>query len=132
MEIIIGRITADAKVATAQNEKQVVEFSIAIENGYKPKNGEYQKKPTFFSCSYWLNAGAAKRLKKGVLVQLYGHIGMNVYNNAENKAVGILTFHVTDFRTLTAVPKEESNPQSQIIHPATVAVQQSQTEDLPF
>ena len=131
MEIITGRVTANATVATVRNEKQVVEFSIAIENGYKPKDGDYQKKPTFFSCSYWLNTGAAKRLKKGVTVQLYGHIGMNVYKNAEDKAVGVLTFHVNDFRTLTAVPKEDSHAAA-LNNTVSNVGQQVQADDLPF
>ncbi len=130
MEIITGRITADATVNTTKSDKQVVNFRIAINDGYRAKDGEFQPIVTYVNCSYWLTTKAAQRLRKGVTVQLYGRIGMNVYLNQQGEATGTLTFHVNDFKTLSSVPKTEAQeiPAGSVTAAAPVA----QVEDLPF
>ena len=40
MNTIVGRITKNAEINTLKNDKQVVNFSIAINNSYKTKDGE--------------------------------------------------------------------------------------------
>lgn len=50
---IIGRITADATVSETKAGKKVVNFSIAINDTYKPKGStEAQKITTYVNCSY--------------------------------------------------------------------------------
>ncbi|PSK90842.1 single-stranded DNA-binding protein [Taibaiella chishuiensis] len=82
---ITGRITANATVNTTTNEKQVVNFSIAINNGGYRKDGEYKELTTFVNCSYWLDMAAAGKLQKGVEVQLKGHMGLHVYQNRQEQ-----------------------------------------------
>ncbi|HVW96688.1 MAG TPA: single-stranded DNA-binding protein [Mucilaginibacter sp.] len=127
---IIGRLTADASVATTKSEQQVVNFSIAINDSFKPKGSDdFKEITTYVNCAYWLNAKAASRLKKGALVQLYGRIGMNVYNNSEGNAVGSLNYHVNDFKVL-AFPK--SNGTAPATTAPTVSQGNGETDDLPF
>jgi len=53
---LVGRLTADAKVSILKNEGKVVNFSIAINDSYKPKGSEMATKvTTFVNCSYWIN-----------------------------------------------------------------------------
>ena len=52
---IVGRITKDAVVAQMKDERQVVNFSVALNDFYK-KNGEAVKLTTFINCSYWMNS----------------------------------------------------------------------------
>ncbi|OXA71226.1 single-stranded DNA-binding protein [Flavobacterium aquidurense] len=107
---ITGRLTADASVQQANNDKQVVNFSIAINDNYKPKGStEVKEVTTYIDCSYWLNAKTAQWLKKGTLVQLFGRIGMSVYNNSEGVAVGTLTFHTNNIKILVFAKKAEIN-----------------------
>ena len=40
---IIGRLTTDAKRKTVSNDREVVSFSIAVNDSYKPKDGEMKK-----------------------------------------------------------------------------------------
>lgn len=62
---ITGRLTADAVVQKVNSEKQVVNFSIAINDNYKPKGStEVKEVVTYIDCSYWLNAKTAQWLKK--------------------------------------------------------------------
>ena len=63
--IIVGRITKDAVVNQLKDEREVVNFSIAINDYYKPKNGEGVQLTTYYNCSYWMSSKMAANLKKG-------------------------------------------------------------------
>jgi len=126
---ITGRLTADASVQQANNDKQVVNFSIAINDNYKSKGStEVKEVTTYIECSYWLNTKTAQWLKKGTLVQLFGRIGINVYNNSEGVAVGILTFHTNNIKILVFAKKSETDTAN-----SAVKVKKSKkTADIPF
>ena len=126
---ITGRVVANAVVHKLSDDKQVVNFSIAINDNYKPKGSTKVKEVvTYINCSYWLNSKIADWIKKGALVQLFGRIGMNVYSNNEGKAIGSLTFHTNNTKILAFAKKVENNT-------ANSAVQNKKSEiadDLPF
>lgn len=91
---ITGRVTADAVVRKA-GEKEVVNFTIAVNDRYKSKDStEYKVVTAFINCSYWLSVKTAQFIKKGAVVQVSGRIGMHVYINNEGNPVGSLDFHV--------------------------------------
>ena len=97
--LVIGRITKDAVVKQLKDERQVTEFSIAVNDWYKPKGSEAGVKvATFFNCSYWLNPRIAERLKKGALVELFGRASVNAYNDMKGEAKGSLSFHVNNIK----------------------------------
>src|SRR5882672_391729 len=105
--LVIGRITKDAVVKQLKDERQVVEFSIAVNDWYKPKGSEQGVKvTTYFNCSYWMNTRIAERLKKSALVELYGRISVNAYNDLEGNAKGSLNFHINNIKVLQT-PKPE-------------------------
>ena len=96
---LVGRLTADAKVSTLKDERKVVNFSIAINDSYKPKGSELVTKiTTFVNCSYWINTAIAEHLTKSTLVELSGRIGVNAWTNAEGEAKASLTFHVNSIK----------------------------------
>lgn len=126
---ITGRVTADASVQKVNNDKQVVNFSIAINDNYKPKGStEVKEVTTYINCSYWLNTATAQWLKKGTLVQLFGRIGMNVYNNSEGEVVGTLTFHTNNIKILVFAKKTETNTANS----AVKEKKSKKTADVPF
>jgi len=126
---ITGRVTADASVQKVNNDKQVVNFSIAINDNYKPKGStEVKEVTTYINCSYWLNATTAQWLKKGTLVQLFGRISMNVYNNSEGLAVGTLTFHTNNIKILVFPKKEETTGGSSEVKEK----KSKKAQDVPF
>ncbi len=90
---LAGRLTANAVVKEIAEGRKVVNFTLAINNGYK-KNGEWVEKTIFIDCSYWIGIGIAEFLTKGRRVELFGEIGVQAYINASHAAVGKLTFHV--------------------------------------
>ncbi|SNR77080.1 single-stranded DNA-binding protein [Flavobacterium sp. ov086] len=128
---ITGRITKDATVHKVANDKQVVNFSIAINDSYKPKgSSEYKEIVTYIDCSYWLNAKSAQWLKKGALVQLFGRIGLSVYASSDGRALGTLTFHINNLKILVFAKKvqDAENTQSSTTQQKTM----EDPDDLPF
>ncbi|WP_294957130.1 single-stranded DNA-binding protein [uncultured Flavobacterium sp.] len=126
---ITGRIVKDASVFKVKQNREVVNFSIAVNDSYKPKGSTETKKiVTYIDCSYWLSAGLAQWLKKGTLVQLFGRIGLNVYIGNDAQAHGSLTFHTSDIKILVFAQAE--NPKAV---PAPKQQKESENpDDLPF
>jgi single-strand DNA-binding protein len=85
---IIGRLTRDAEVRTTSQEKQVVNFSVAINDSYRNKQGERIEQTSYFDCSYWISPNVAKILTKGTLVELTGRVSTRAWtaNNGELRA----------------------------------------------
>lgn len=126
--LVIGRITKDAVVKQLKDEKKVVEFSIAVNDWYKPKgNPQGVKVSTFFNCSYWINYNVAERLKKGTLVELFGRAGVNVYNDMKGDAKGSLTFHVNNLKIHQSIKTDSAS--NTAAAPESIS---EPVEDLPF
>ncbi len=126
---ITGRIVKDATVFKVKENREVVNFSIAINDSYKPKGSTETKKiVTYIDCSYWMSAGLAQWLKKGTLVQLFGRIGLNVYIGNDAQAHGSLTFHTSDIKILVFAQMDNNTH--------TTALKQQNAsdnpDDLPF
>lgn len=72
---IIGRLTKNASVNTLRDGRKVMNFSLAINEYYKPKGKtEGIRLTTFINCSYWIGTVVAKQLQKGALVEITGRI----------------------------------------------------------
>ena len=94
-----ARLTGDAKISTLKNDKQVVNFNVAINDSYKAKgSNEVTKVVTYVQCDYWVNPGIAQYLTKGTLVELQGRIGVNAYTSKDGEAKATLTFHVNTIK----------------------------------
>ncbi|MFD1604766.1 single-stranded DNA-binding protein [Flavobacterium artemisiae] len=127
---ISGRITKDAVTAKVSNDREVVNFSIAVNDSYRPKGStELKKIVTYIDCSYWMSAKMAQWLKKGTMVELFGRIGLNVYTNAEGKALGSLTFHTSNIKILV-FPKTENTVDVPAVQSKRTA--KDEPDDLPF
>ena len=128
---ITARLTGDAKVNTLKDERQVVNFNVAINDSYKTKDSsEVKKVATYFQCSYWINPGIAQYLKKGSLVELYGRIGVNAYRDREGEPKATLTFHVNNLK-LHGGSKHERT-QTNAVSPVSVNETTQADDDLPF
>jgi single-strand DNA-binding protein len=96
---LTGRLTADAVISTLKDQRQVINFSIVINDSYKPKGSDTVKKLiTYVNCSYWRNPGLATYLKKGTLVELFGRISVNAWTNTEGEAKASLNFHINSIK----------------------------------
>lgn len=121
--VLIGRLTSDATVFTTKEEKKVVNFTVAVNDGYKPKgSSEWKTITTYYTCGYWITPEVAKVLKKGALVELSGRVYATSYTDMEGKAKASLNFHVDTIKVHAQV--KAATPQ-----PVTAG---KAAEDLPF
>ena len=95
---IIGRLTKDAGVNTLSSGKQVVNFSIAVNQQYRNKQGQCVQLTEYFDCTYWRSPGVAVIFTKGALVELSGRINTSVWVRKDGEAMAKLKFHASRIR----------------------------------
>lgn len=128
---ITGRLTRDAEVRTTSQQKQVVNFSVAINDSYRNKQGERIEQTTYFDCSYWITPNVAKLLTKGTLVELSGRVSTRAWTGNDGELRAGLNFHTSQIKlhggsrrtdTVQATAKPEGNK----------VTAQPKEDDLPF
>ncbi|MXN90805.1 single-stranded DNA-binding protein [Flavobacterium sp. Sd200] len=131
---ITGRLTANAQVRS-YNGKDVVNFSIAVNDRYKDKEGNKVVLTDFFNCSYWLTAKVAPYLLKGGIVEVSGRVSAGAYmgNDGAPKAslnvnVNRITFHGGMPRGVESVTVHEA----EIIDNKGQQYKEDEHDDLPF
>ena len=95
---ITGRLTRDAQVHTTPKDKQVVNFSVAINDSYRNKQGKRIEQTTFFDCSYWISSKVAAILTKGTLVELTGRVSARAWTGNDGEAHAGLNFHTSHIK----------------------------------
>ncbi len=125
---IIGRVTRDAEVRHVADDKKVVNFSVAINDGYKNKQGERVEKTTFVDCAYWLNTKVAEFLTKGTLVELTGSVAARAWIGQDGEAHAGLNFTTSQIK-LHGGGKKTENSTVQASTPINIS---EQDDDLPF
>ena len=134
MNTIVGRITQNAKINTLKNDKKVVNFSVAINDSYKTKQGERKEQTTYYNCSYWINAKIAEYLIKGTLVELSGRISSSAGIGKDGEIKSGLNFHTSNIKLHGGKQKSEfnkepiANPQNNNSNPFS----DETDDDLPF
>jgi len=128
---IVGRITKDAVVNQLKDERNVVNFSIAVNDYYKPKNSEEGTKvTTFVNCSYWISTKIAERLTKGTLLEIHGRIYVNAYKGADGEAKASLNCHVNNIK-IHSNGKQTADSQEENTE-IPMDKKEAVTDDLPF
>lgn len=95
---IIGRLTRDAEISTLPSDKQVVNFSIAVNDSYRNKQGERVELTEYFNCAYWISTNVAKALTKGALVELSGRVSARAWIGGDGEAHAALNFHTSQIK----------------------------------
>ncbi|MDE5528784.1 single-stranded DNA-binding protein [Elizabethkingia meningoseptica] len=95
---ITGRLTRNAEVRTLSNEKQVVNFSVAVNDSYRNRQGERVEQTTYFDCAYWITPNVARLLTKGTLVELTGRVSTRAWVNKDGEARAGLNFHTSNIK----------------------------------
>jgi single-strand DNA-binding protein len=96
MQVLTGRITADAVVKKVKDEKEVVNFSIALNHSYKNSEGERKEQTTFVNCAYWRNTTIAAYLKKGEVIEVAGHLSAKAYTDLSGNPKASINFHTNE------------------------------------
>lgn len=124
---ITGRITRNAEVSTTDSGKKVVNFSVAINDVYKNKQGEKVENTAFFGCSYWKSTTIANYLTQGQLVELSGRVSVRAWLGKDGEPKAGLNFHTSEIKLLGGAKKQQVNGDM------TATVQSKENDDdLPF
>lgn len=95
---ITGRVTADAQVRNVSDSKTVVNFSVAINDSYRNRQGERIEQTTYFDCSYWLSPKVAAILTKGTVVELTGRVSARAWTGNDGEPRAGLNFHTSQIK----------------------------------
>lgn len=95
---ITGRLTKDAKVSTLSDSRQVVNFSVAINESYKNKKGDRVEQTTFFECAYWISPRVAEWLTKGTVVELTGMVSARAWKGNDGEPRAGLNFNTSNIK----------------------------------
>jgi single-strand DNA-binding protein len=132
--LFTGRITANAEVRTIKGDKQVTNFTVALNQRYKTKAGEKKEKTAYVNCSYWVNPGLAVYLTKGAIVEISGWVEAQTWENRDGKVQADLVCSVDTVKLFgsngvkpTDAPKDKKAGKK-----AAVAAGGGDDDDLPF
>jgi len=95
---ITGRVTKDAKVSTLSDSRQVVNFSVAINESYKNKKDDKVEQTTFFDCAYWISPSVAEWLTKGTVVELTGMVSARAWTGNDGELRAGLNFNTSNIK----------------------------------
>ena len=130
---LVGRITKDAVINQLKDERKVVNFSIAINDYYKPKNSEEGVKiTTYVNCSYWISTKIAERLTKGTLIEINGRAYANAYIGTDGVAKASLNCDVNSIKIHSISKQENDFNNEENSETFSNTTQQEVKEDLPF
>lgn len=133
METLVGRLTKNAEVKTTKSDKQVVNFSIAVNDNYKAKNDSETKKVVrYFNCAYWINTTIAKHLTKGTLVELNGRIHLDTWENMDGKTMASLSMHVSNIKLHGKAKGMDNGSETPVVSINNTDKVADSSDDLPF
>lgn len=125
---IIGRLTRDAKISALESGKQVVNFSVAVNDQYRNKQGERVELTEYFVCAYWVSPGVAAILTKGTLVELTGRVSARAWTSSDGQLKASLNFHTSQIKFHGGGRRTEEHSPSG----AASRSKKAKKDDLPF
>lgn len=128
---IIGRLTKDAEIHTTPQDKKVVNFSVAINDSYRNRQGERIEQTSYFDCSYWISPNVAKILIKGALVELTGRASTRAWTASNRELRSSSNFHTSTIK-LHGGSKKIEHAQAIVKQENTNIMMQEPIDDLPF
>lgn len=128
---ITGRLTKNAQVCTTAQNKQVVNFSVAVNDSYRNKQGERIEQTTYFDCSYWISPNVAKILTKGAIVELLGRVTAKAWTASNGEIKAGLNFNASQIKLHGSFKKSQTAENSAEPQNGNVPPEQPK-DDLPF
>ncbi|CAN5496621.1 hypothetical protein BH09BAC6_BH09BAC6_16210 [soil metagenome] len=128
--LFTGRLTANAEVKAVKGDKQVTNFTVAINERWKNKAGEKQEKTAFIECAYWRNAGLAEYLIKGAVVEIQGWMEAQAYQSQTKGLQSRLICTCDTIKLFSQAPKSEQPAEKKETKAA--ASTGKDDDDLPF
>jgi single-strand DNA-binding protein len=125
---ISGTITANAVANKVASGKDVVNFDVAINEGYKTKEGEYKERTQFIRCAIWNRPAIVNILTKGTGVTVTGWLEPRAWiDNATGIAKAGLNLTANKVDVIGKIVKETPQPAAE-----AMPVSDTPSDDLPF
>jgi single-strand DNA-binding protein len=130
---LIGRLGKDPEVRTLDSGTNIAKFSLATDESYKDKNGEWQTQTEWHNIILWrgLAERAEQTLRKGVLVYLEGKLTSRSWQDDQGNTNYITEVRGNYFRVL----QKETNGNkaaTTAAAPTTTPTAVDSEDDLPF
>ncbi|MEI6411641.1 MAG: single-stranded DNA-binding protein [Bacteroidota bacterium] len=99
---LIGHLGGDPEVRHLENGVMVARFSLATNEGYKDKDGNWQNLTEWHNVVVWREQAerAEKQLKKGMMVYVEGKISYRKYTTQEGQERNLTDIVANVFRLL--------------------------------
>ncbi|MDR3715837.1 MAG: single-stranded DNA-binding protein [Puia sp.] len=137
MHTFTGRITRNANLHEFDGGKSIVSFTIVENNSYVNKDKKLVEKPYFVQCEIWNRKNLVRHLKKGMLLQVEGELGVRAFIKDKDthhaKAVGVQQLTVRELKFLDSKNKTQGSSEQPAAATTTPpAVTGTDADDLPF
>jgi single-strand DNA-binding protein len=129
--LFTGRLTANAEVKAVKGDKQVINFTVAINQKWKNKAGEKKEKTAFVDCAYWRNSGIAEYLTKGAVVEIAGWMEAQGYQSKSDGIKARLICTCDTIKLFSVNAKAEQKTEKKETAPHTTGAG-ADDDDLPF
>lgn len=142
--ILIGNLGKDPEVRYLEGNVCVAKLSIATNENYKDKKGDWQKVTEWHNLVMWREIAerAEKQLKKGDTIYVEGKLTHRKYQDKDGKDQYVTEVVVNTFRSLEKKEKTDNFPSSDDAPGARTSTESSQAagegsgnssyDDLPF
>jgi single-strand DNA-binding protein len=128
--ILMGRLTREPELRTTQSGTSVVNFSLAVDRGYRAAEG--QQTVDFINIVAWKGTAefVSKWFRKGQLVAVSGRIQARTWvsDNGENRT----STEVVANEVFFAEPKRDGQQSNSEITPLPFPVSNSEYTDIEF
>jgi single-strand DNA-binding protein len=142
---LIGNLGGDPELKTLEGGATVARFSLATNENYKDKNGEWQTQTEWHNIVVWRDQAdrAAAQLKKGMMVYVEGKISYRKYQDQNGQDKYITDIVASSYRKLeksertdfgaNMMPSEEHSGAAKAAGVSSTPVQEPVSgDDLPF
>lgn len=132
---LIGRLGKDPEVRTLENGTNIAKLSLATDESYKDKSGEWQTVTEWHNVIMWRDMAerAEKMLKKGYLVYVEGKLTNRSWQDESGNTKYITEVRANTFRLLRSEMNGNKNNEKASKPNTTTAKQTADaSDDLPF
>ena len=131
---LIGRLGKDPEIRTLETGTNIAKLSLATDESYKDKSGEWQTITEWHNVIMWRDMAerAEKMLKKGYLVYVEGKLTNRSWEDENGNKKYITEVRANTFRLLRSEMNGDKK-NGQVSKPKAAAKQAADTsDDLPF
>lgn len=131
---LIGRLGKDPEIRTLETGTNIAKLSLATDESYKDKSGEWQTITEWHNVIMWRDMAerAEKMLKKGYLVYVEGKLTNRSWEDENGNKKYITEVRANTFRLLRSEMNGDKK-NGQVSKPKAAAKQAVDTsDDLPF